>query len=126
MAIIRFRSIRAIGFYRTTIYSKLFLSKLIMSWMLVAQYALLIIFAYFLPKSWVDSEIITRTDHRSLCFIYVINIIAWIASIKLMAYEYRKGLSEGFYSHQLFWMLNAIASFAVFFVNFSELVCTQS
>jgi hypothetical protein len=125
MAFVRFTSIRSIGFYRTTIYSKLFISKMTVSWLLVALYVMLILLAYILPATWKNSEFITRYDHRSLSFIYLINIAAWIVSIKLMAYEYRKGLSEGFYSHQLFWMLNTLISFAIFFVSFTDLVNTH-
>lgn len=31
---------------------------------------------------------------------------AWLGSVRLLIYEYRKGLSEVWYSHKLFWVSN--------------------
>ena len=39
----------------------------------------------------------------------LINIVAWYGSYKLLIYQYRKCLSETWYSHQSFWFLNFLA-----------------
>lgn len=36
------------------------------------------------------------------------SVIAWIISYKLLVYLYRKGLSEFWYAHKMFWSLNAL------------------
>ena len=36
----------------------------------------------------------------------IFNMAAWIISGKFLIYEYRKRLSEGFRTHQLFWTLS--------------------
>jgi hypothetical protein len=33
-------------------------------------------------------------------------IVGWFGSYRLLIYQYRKGLSETWYSHQMFWVLN--------------------
>lgn len=38
----------------------------------------------------------------------VIGIICWVISYKLLVYLYRKGLSEFWYSHKMFWILNTL------------------
>ena len=43
-----------------------------------------------------------------IVFSRTLSIIAWLVSYKLLIYLYRKGLSEFWYSHKLFWSLNAI------------------
>ena len=57
----------------------------------------------------------TPSDHDKLdtlkvyiVFSRTLSIIAWLVSYKLLIYLYRKGLSEFWYSHKLFWSLNAI------------------
>jgi len=40
-----------------------------------------------------------------LHFTYLLNILAWLAGILLLVYEYRKTNSETFYTHHLFWIL---------------------
>ncbi len=43
------------------------------------------------------------------------NMAAWIISGKLLVYEYRRRLSEGFLTHQLFWTLSfAVDAFLTF------------
>jgi hypothetical protein len=39
-----------------------------------------------------------------------LSIAAWILSERLLVYQYRKGLSEQWYSHKMFWILNAAAN----------------
>lgn len=39
-----------------------------------------------------------------------LSIAAWILSERLLVYQYRKGLSEQWYSHKMFWILNAGAN----------------
>ena len=36
------------------------------------------------------------------------SIVAWFLSERLLEYQYRKGLSEQWYSHKAFWILNAM------------------
>jgi hypothetical protein len=52
----------------------------------------------------------------------LINAAAWIVSERLMRYEYRKRLSEAFYSHKLFWTLNLITDVIGIAVDYSYLV----
>lgn len=45
----------------------------------------------------------------------LVNMAAWIISGKFLVYEYRKRLSEGFLTHQLFWTLSfAVDAFLTF------------
>lgn len=124
MALVRFCEIKPIGFQRTTVYSQLFLWKVRFSYFLAAYNVVLIVLAVSLPSSWGHAPLISRSDKKALSIIYFFNVGAWIVSAKLMAYEYKKRLSEAFYSHQLFWILNVVTEVATFFVNFSIIVST--
>ena len=45
----------------------------------------------------------------------IVNMVAWYISGKFLVYEYRKRLSEGFLTHQLFWTLSfAVDAFLTF------------
>lgn len=50
-----------------------------------------------------------------------IHSLVWLASYYLLIYQYRKGLSETWYSHKAFWYLSSIADLSIFiygsFVN---------
>lgn len=39
-----------------------------------------------------------------ILLIMFIQTLAWLGSVRLLVYEYRKGLSEVWYSHKLFWL----------------------
>ena len=41
----------------------------------------------------------------------IMGIFSWTISYKLLVYMYRKGLSEFWYSHKMFWLLNTLISF---------------
>jgi len=46
-------------------------------------------------------------DH--LTNLRILHVFAWIGSYRLLIYEYRKGLSEAWYSHKFFWIMNFFA-----------------
>ena len=49
-------------------------------------------------------------DGRYVIFLVfsVVKVIAWGICIKLLIYQYRKGLSELWYSHKMFWVLSCV------------------
>ena len=55
LAFVRFTKIRSIGFYRTTIYSKMFICKIIGQWIILIIYLVIILLAFALPESWSES-----------------------------------------------------------------------
>jgi hypothetical protein len=44
--------------------------------------------------------------YRATTALELVNILGWFGSYRLLIYQYRKGLSEKWYSHKLFWVLN--------------------
>lgn len=101
---IRFVEIRPIGFSKTTSYSKLFLAKLSLQFVQALVQALILIFFLIPLDDVTDSDEIR--EYRFLTLLYIVNIIAWIVAGKLLAYEYRKRLSETYYTHWLYWVLS--------------------
>ena len=58
-------------------------------------------------------EVVFRSDYSKtegkiatyfILLIMFIQTLAWLGSVRLLVYEYRKGLSEVWYSHKLFWL----------------------
>ena len=47
-------------------------------------------------------------------------ILGWFGSYKLLIYQYRKGLSETWYSHQAFWVLNFLAQLYLLIYSFEN------
>ena len=43
-----------------------------------------------------------------------IHSIVWLSSYYLLIYQYRKGLSETWYSHKAFWYLSFLADASIF------------
>lgn len=41
-----------------------------------------------------------------LPFFGLIHILGWYGTYRLLVYEYRKGLSESWYSSKMYWILN--------------------
>ena len=56
--------------------------------------------------------------------VYLINATAWLMSERLMRYEYRKRLSEAFYSHKLFWTLNLVTDVIGLAIDYDSMVRT--
>ena len=48
----------------------------------------------------------------------IVNMVAWYISGKFLVYEYRKRLSEGFLTHQLFWTLSFVVDAFLTFSNY--------
>ena len=44
--------------------------------------------------------------------VVLLKTIGWFGVIQLLIYQYRKGLSEEWYSHKLFWFLNVLVDAA--------------
>ena len=123
-AAFRFYDIRSIGFAsRLTVYSKFFITKQVISYVLAFIYIALILLILTLPsKDNKDVAWFITLDKRPSCLIYLINAAAWIVSERLMSYEYRKRLSEAFYSHKLFWTLNLMTDIIGIAVDYQYLV----
>ena len=47
-------------------------------------------------------------------------ILGWYGSYKLLIYQYRKGLSETWYSHQAFWVLNFLTQLYLLIYSFEN------
>jgi len=65
------------------------------------------------------------TNRRLACLAYLVNASAWVVSERLMRYEYRKRLSEAFYSHKLFWTLNLLTDIIGLAVDYDEMVLSE-
>lgn len=89
------------------------------------MYLLLIIVSFAMSANNSQSIWIVQAGKRWLSFVFVINIAAWAISAKLLAYEYKKGLSEAYYAHQLFWSLTLIIQVIVLILNFNNYVRTD-
>ena len=104
-AVFRYYEIRSIGLAKTVIFSRLYRGKLYAQW-LQAVIEVLIILFYFI---WIEDNDETREashyiyQQREWSLFLLINFFAWIIGISLMAFEYRKRLSEAFYTHWFYW-----------------------
>ena len=104
MAVVNFVSVRSIGFNRVVKYSPLFKSKRVLMVLMIC-----------LNIAKIVTSLVTRDAHivqdcPKLEYVYitmkVIQIISWVAGYFLLVYQYRKGLSEKWYSHTMYWYLN--------------------
>lgn len=69
----------------------------------------------------------TKQSSGSLyAFIGLINVIAWIISGKFLQYEYRKRLSEGLITHQMFWVLTLLVDLTIGILRFKLYVYINS
>jgi hypothetical protein len=119
-AYMRFRFIRGIGFSKTLTYSRFFLTKLILQYIqavfeAVAMILFLTGFGYLKQRE-------SGSYSHLFALLGLINVIAWAISGKFLAYEYRKRLSEGVLTHQLFWITTFLVDLWVAFANFHYLV----
>lgn len=64
---------------------------------------------------------IAPDEHRQIALVssYVIlkqciHSLVWLASYYLLIYQYRKGLSETWYSHKMFWNFSLVADASSF------------
>lgn len=60
-------------------------------------------------------------DQRGLIFLYLVNMLAWAVGGWLLHFEYIKRLSEGYYTHWLYWMLMFLINFVFLILNFNML-----
>lgn len=117
----RFADIKSIGFAsRITVYSNFFITKQIISYVLAILYLTLIVLVFTLPDKDADICWFIFYQKQPSCLAYLIVISAWIVSERLMSYEYRKRLSEAFYSHKLFWSLNLVTDIIGICVNYDS------
>lgn len=122
--IINFYRIRSIGFNRVVQFSRLFILKRNLCY-LIALLDLVYFVVTMVNAPMVDEKgcnyenclkfmNLQRDDHDMKIFIGVtkfFSFVVWIASATLLVYEYRKGLSESWYSFKLFWTLTAGMNF---------------
>ena len=50
---------------------------------------------------------------------FLVNICAWLVGAQLMAYEYKKRLSEAVYAHWLFWSTMCLDNAVFLALNYS-------
>jgi hypothetical protein len=104
-AYFRFKAIRLLGFAKLPVYKPIFVFKLILQYsQALLEFVLMVIFVTSLTK--IHNS---KLSYVVLIFgVAFINVIAWVVSGKFLIYEYRKRLSEGLLTHQLFWTLSLI------------------
>jgi len=102
---LRFREIRPLGFSKLTVYSRFFNTKLAMQYFQAAL-EFMIMMMFLTNYAYLHSMRGTMNKERAAPLLSLLNFAAWIISGKFLVYEYRKRLSEGFLTHQLFWTLS--------------------
>ena len=96
----------------------MFKIKLTICWFLIFVNIIVIIVsisAYWLVETKSeDDNCMLSYEAREIIFpiMRFFRVIAWAVCIKLLVYQYRKGLSEHWYSHQMFWILSFIVQVA--------------
>mmetsp|Transcript_32303 Transcript_32303/g.31603 ORF Transcript_32303/g.31603 Transcript_32303/m.31603 type:complete len:119 (+) Transcript_32303:73-429(+) len=101
LATVRFYQIKSIGFAsRITVFTKFFLTKRILSLLMMIMYMSVIVITLSLPYSFAGENICWFLDYnkKPACLCYLINAAAWIVCERLLRYEYRKRLSEAIYA----------------------------
>lgn len=63
-----------------------------------------------------------KAGERFLSLIYLINLGAWIISYLLLKFEYKRRLSEAYYAHYAFWILNFLLILVTVIVNYRDYV----
>ena len=61
-------------------------------------------------------------DERWSSLVLIFNMLAWIVGAQLMAYEYRKRLSESYYCHWLYWSIMLFNNIVFLLLNFDYYV----
>lgn len=124
---INFKYVRSIGFNRVVKFSNWFKFKICLCWIMIAIDLLVAIMVVAHVDFWNWNFDGSSTSPLCMTFsgdgaafriayvvLKLINAIVWYSSIKLLIYQYRKGLSEVWYSHKMFWVLHvAINSWAL-------------
>ena len=110
----RFENIRPLGFAKLTVYSKFFKFKVAMQY-IQAALEFIIMMLFITNYAYLHSMRSKLNKVRVAPLLSLFNIAAWIISGKFLIYEYRKRLSEAFFTHQLFWTLSfAVDAFLTF------------
>lgn len=118
---IDFFHIRSIGFNRVVKYSVHFKFKLYtVSIICLSEVIRVILFN--VQHVWWEKHFNgnnEQCDHHLTFEVYytllsIVTAVAWVGSFNLMIYQYRKGLSETWYSLKMFWILNALVQTYVF------------
>lgn len=122
-ALVRYYEIQPIGFSKTTIYSKMFKSKMVLQCAMIAVEIGTILLYFVKPADSSTEEPIDYIyEQRWLSLILVVNIFAWVVGASLMNYEYKKRLSEAFYTHWFYWSVMLLNDIAFMILNFSNYV----
>ena len=112
--LLNFYKIRSIGFNRVVKYSTLFKVKRYTVIAIILLNVVKFTLTMFDDGWWQKylEENKNQSNYKSLNFIFstlrIIGVFTWLASLKLMVYQYRKGLSEPWYSLKLFWYSNFV------------------
>ena len=138
LGFVRFRNIRSYAFNRITEYSKFFWFKRALCFFLALIELVLLAVVLIVPDLIDDPDHcnfelcmrLMKRDYSSydndwgirsyLGAFSLLSCIIWIASERLLVYEYRKGLSEGWYSHKMFWGLFTLVNAASFIYCLSK------
>jgi hypothetical protein len=115
-----FNEIRSIGFNRVVQYSQLFKWKYRACLLMAFINVMSIILSVAKSNQYIELNDCYDMDHDAdaekelvvditIISKNVIYVVGWLGSYYLLIYQYRKGLSETWYSHQMFWILNFVA-----------------
>jgi len=109
---INFYKIRSIGFNRVVKFSQMFLIKKYTVMSLFLLNLVKIVASIIDPDWWIDHSSLINCGLYEWMFniMKAMSALGWIFCYQLMIYQYRKGLSEVWYSHTLFFFLNFMAS----------------
>lgn len=122
---LNFRQVKGSGFNRIVTYSVFF------RWKLAICVLAGVVNASIFVTGMIDPSVIDESGYYGACLkdLYpsairqetnegavrvfiaasrITGVIAWTISYKLLVYLYRKGLSEFWYAHKMFWSLNAL------------------
>lgn len=103
---VRFFEIKdyAINAYK---FSKFFMTKCAISITMGLANTLYIIICYAVQPESLQSWI-NKCDDDNFSLFYGVQALAWFLSTALMVIEYKRGLSEAWYSNQMFWSSNLL------------------
>lgn len=123
--LINFRQVKGSGFNRIVSYSVFFQCKLAICVLAGLVNLGIIVVAMISPEA-IDAsgsygsclhilspQLFKHADANVRLFVgasRILGIVAWAISYKLLVYLYRKGLSEFWYAHKMFWSLNALCT----------------
>ena len=122
LAIARYFKTKQIGFVKTLVLTPFFKVQWTLQYF-QAILELVMVAAFVLDYAYapgVQSKSFKETALWSIVAIF--NIGAWIASGKLLYYDYRKRLSEGRSTHKLFWVSNFVIDAVLTILSFRDYV----